>query len=180
MINMHTGRPRYPGDVTVAAWMFWGQPDHCEKIADGLYNVDTPSHGGWVLSPDRLARVPAPWRDLVGYGAEVGAFEEDCAWSVPALIWLDEVKAWAARTGRPAERYEHYARATVLNWYPGLVGALVKPQGRQKAADVAREIFQHERGFHKQAAQRIVRLDIDGAENWEACFRDLPGSIAVI
>lgn len=44
----------------------WGMADHSKKIADGIYFVSTPSHGGYWLSPENAAKVPAPlalWSD---------------------------------------------------------------------------------------------------------------------
>lgn len=59
----------------------WGRADTVTKIADGIYRVDTPGHGGYWLSRSRNAvvrkRIPlfktfagGPW------------YEEDCDWAV--------------------------------------------------------------------------------------------------
>ena len=87
------GRPNIPADVTVAQWTYWGQPDECSEIAPGLYWVQTPSHGGFIVAQERLKKMP-PMLLTVGYGAHIGCFEEDCAWSLPVLFFKDEYTAW--------------------------------------------------------------------------------------
>ncbi|MEQ8285731.1 hypothetical protein [Thalassospira sp.] len=59
----------------------WGIADHCREYAEGITFYGTPSHGGFKLSPERLAamhpalRVPAGW------------FEEDCEWAKVAFAF---------------------------------------------------------------------------------------------
>jgi hypothetical protein len=66
----------------------WGAIDRCTRIADGIHFVSTPSHGGFRLSPARLARFPLAvlgqtWRAL----GRDGWFEEDCdAYLIPVAF----------------------------------------------------------------------------------------------
>lgn len=68
----------------------WGKPDTVTKIAPGLTFYSTPSHGGYWLSPERVAEMPAPLRDFEPWGAFHGPgrfYEEDCDWSVVCLAF---------------------------------------------------------------------------------------------
>jgi hypothetical protein len=69
----------------------WGIPDTSEEIAPGIVFYSTPSHGGFWLSPERVAAMPKPLRDFVPFGGlQAGPgrwFEEDCDWSVVALAF---------------------------------------------------------------------------------------------
>jgi hypothetical protein len=67
----------------------WGHPDTVTEIAPGIVFYSTPSHGGFWLSPERVAAMPKPLRDFVPFGGSQAGpgrwFEEDCDWSVVAL-----------------------------------------------------------------------------------------------
>lgn len=67
------------------AHSFWGKPQHQEEIADGITWVTTASHGGYVLSAERLAEMPAQYRACSFSGDH--NFEEDCSWCAVALTW---------------------------------------------------------------------------------------------
>lgn len=57
----------------------WGAPDLVEQLAMGIFDVVTPSHGGFYLEPDVNAQVPAAWRAAsFNRQAEHGWYEEDC------------------------------------------------------------------------------------------------------
>jgi len=68
----------------------WGEVQHVESIADGVYLVSTASHGGvWLAPPlrERLAKVCAGlWTPFTG---TFEWLEEDCDLSV-AVVWLGE------------------------------------------------------------------------------------------
>ena len=62
----------------------WGSPDEIRIIADGIWFVGTPSHGGFWLSPERNALVPVAWREATWAKMGLqGWYEEDQdAWLV--------------------------------------------------------------------------------------------------
>ena len=68
----------------------WGAPDNIEHVADGITWYDTPSHGGYHLSDERLAQLPPICRDT---RAGSGWFEEDCDAAIVHLFFADEVGA---------------------------------------------------------------------------------------
>ena len=59
----------------------WAHPDQVREVAPGIVEFATPSHGGYWLSPARLAALPpelgafSPW-------AGPGWYEEDCDWAI--------------------------------------------------------------------------------------------------
>jgi len=56
----------------------WGWIDYLEIKADGIYLVGTPGHGGFWLSPNRLAELKAKFPKLENTFAGFPWFEEDC------------------------------------------------------------------------------------------------------
>jgi hypothetical protein len=64
----------------------WGRPDTITEIAPGITFYSTPSHGGYHLSPARIASMPKPLRDFQPF-AGPGFYEEDCDWSIVCLAF---------------------------------------------------------------------------------------------
>ena len=64
----------------------WGHPDTITEIAPGIILYSTPSHGGYWLSPARVAAMPKPLRDFQPF---TGAnwYEEDADWAIVALAF---------------------------------------------------------------------------------------------
>ena len=68
----------------------WGLINNVCYIAPGIHIVDTPSHGGAILSEERAADIPPsliPWTD------SYTAWEEDADMIVPALVFFEEFVA---------------------------------------------------------------------------------------
>jgi hypothetical protein len=70
----------------------WGIIDCSEEIADGIWQVMTPGHGGIWLSPSRRQQMPAYLRNWTSKYGDVsnGWYEEDCDWVVPCLAFPEE------------------------------------------------------------------------------------------
>lgn len=83
----------------------WGSIDEAKEIAPGIWLVETPSHGGLMISAERRAAMPAYLRDVRTY-AGGNAYEEDCDWSLVAAAFPD------CFTPRQVEA----ARATILSY----------------------------------------------------------------
>ncbi len=66
-------------------YTIWGKADSVKQIAPGIVNVSTPSHGGYILSKDRLAEMPECLRACSYTGDN--NFEEDCSWCAVVLTW---------------------------------------------------------------------------------------------
>ena len=64
----------------------WGNADHVRVVAEGITEVATPSHGGFHLSPDRVAQMPEGARKRSGW------YEEDCEAMWVISTFFDEVK----------------------------------------------------------------------------------------
>lgn len=87
----------------------WGVSDWSERIAPGIMRYDTPSHGGYHLSPTRMREVPAVFL-TAGYGVDKGWFEEDCCWAFVALTFPEYFSPDAC----------HQAYRTVQVFYPNI------------------------------------------------------------
>ncbi len=90
----------------------WGYTDHQQKLAEGVYSVTTPGHGGIIvkasLANRYLSETAKSYSDLE-YGWY--HFEEDCLWAVfakenPSLFTKKEIKL---------------ADDTILEYYPELI-----------------------------------------------------------
>lgn len=75
----------------------WGQADRQTKIAEGIIDVSTPSHGGIYLSPERIAQLPAGVKNFLNPTNSPNGFEwweEDCDWSVPYVLFADDIRTY--------------------------------------------------------------------------------------
>lgn len=156
------GVMRRPADIVPAAFGYWGQPDECERMAEGIYQVSTPSHGGWVLSAERQARIPRDIIAAVGYGADAGAWEEDCAWSVPCALFWDDIAA-ACGDGERLATMRQCMRTMIICAYPKFAGRLIKPQDKATAETVVGQAINRaiESGaprFEEVPAEAVRRL----------------------
>lgn len=93
----------------------WGHNPDVTKVANGIWSVDTPSHGGYYLSPERVAAMPEGWasRSFNGNGRH-GWFEEDVDWSMVALAFPEDWKAYHG-TER-GEKLLEAAKNTFNHW----------------------------------------------------------------
>lgn len=62
----------------------WGHADFAERIADGIWQVSTPGHGGLWISADRKGQMAEPYRNIRTF-AGGRWYEEDCDWCLVAL-----------------------------------------------------------------------------------------------
>ncbi|HZZ77117.1 MAG TPA: hypothetical protein VFE62_01280, partial [Gemmataceae bacterium] len=65
----------------------WGMSDRVHQVAQGITFYETPSHGGFKLSPERMEAMPEHLRECSFTGNEF--FEEDCSWSAVVLAFPD-------------------------------------------------------------------------------------------
>jgi len=96
-------------------WTPWGKSDYSEKVVPGIMFYGTPGHGGYHLSPKRLAQLPEYMRKDGGW------YEEDCDWAIivvyfkeywPAHVYIhatDVLRYW-----RP-EIYKKWFHAEITN-----------------------------------------------------------------
>jgi len=64
----------------------WGASQSSEEIAHGIVRHDTPSHGGYYVSPERVAQMPKALREFKPFAGS-NWYEEDCDWAVVALAF---------------------------------------------------------------------------------------------
>jgi hypothetical protein len=69
----------------------WGPSQSSKEYAPGIVFHSTASHGGFYLSPERVAAMPQCLRDFVPFGGPQPGpgrwLEEDCDWVVVALAF---------------------------------------------------------------------------------------------
>ena len=80
----------------------WGAADQARKLAPGIMQYQTPSHGGIHLSPSRQAKMPPALQRSGGW------YEEDCEWALAAFVFPDAFDPDVAAQ----------ADQTVRDWYP--------------------------------------------------------------
>jgi len=83
----------------------WGIADNVEILAEGIWSVSTPSHGGIKLNAARNKKIPDYMR------IDDGWYEEDCNWSIPAVVFPG---AFTLQHGDSATM----AMDTLKNWHP--------------------------------------------------------------
>lgn len=66
----------------------WGPSQRSHEIAPGIVRHDTASHGGFYVSPDRVAQMPDVLRAFRPW-AGANWYEEDCDWTIVALAFPD-------------------------------------------------------------------------------------------
>ena len=72
--------------MTVIIETPWGSSQTSEEIASGIIRHDTASHGGYYVSPERVAEMPKPLRDFKPF-AGPNWYEEDCDWCIVVLAF---------------------------------------------------------------------------------------------
>jgi hypothetical protein len=96
----------------------WGLAQTIKTVAPGIQLVTTSSHGGYLLDPARSAAMPAY---MAGKKFTEGrsAYEEDCDWCMPALVFEPEFRAFLTKTGSPdVETVFKSAKETLRHWLP--------------------------------------------------------------
>lgn len=63
----------------------WGIAQSVVPQAEGIFAVETSSHGGFYLTPLRNQRIPIQFR------SEDGWYEEDCNWCIPVVVFEREL-----------------------------------------------------------------------------------------
>lgn len=80
-MNRTTPIPEYCPIYTI-----WGKADDKpNRIAEGIYHVTTPSHGGYWLSAKRYWDMPEQLRACSF--TNDNWFEEDCSWCAVVLVY---------------------------------------------------------------------------------------------
>lgn len=96
-------------DVAYGSRTPWGPAQHPERVADGIVFVPTDGHGGYKLSPQRNAAIPAAYRNRNGW------YEEDCERRFVDLYHFD-----AVYPNRQDDRAQALAECdeSIRDWYP--------------------------------------------------------------
>ncbi|WLA44038.1 hypothetical protein QNJ95_22445 [Bradyrhizobium elkanii] len=90
----------------------WGAIQDKRELAPGIWSVSTAGHGGIKLSRERNAAVPKYMR------AEAGWYEEDCQWSIAAMIHPIAFQRIIKIEGKPDRSEYDIAVETFRHWHP--------------------------------------------------------------
>lgn len=90
------------------AYSIWGEPHHAVEIVPGIWQVDTASHGGLILSEERQAAMPKCLR------MGENSYEEDCNWALPVIAFEQEIRS----AGRLEDIIIQHAHDTAKCWHP--------------------------------------------------------------
>jgi hypothetical protein len=104
----------------------WGIADHVEYIAEGIYSVSTPSHGGIMLDHDRADMIPD---DIEPFSGDRRFWEEDSDWCVPYLVFRADMAHWSAVKNNGPEAMAQYA-----------IDAATAPHNTDKRAVLAKHL----------------------------------------
>ena len=125
----------------------WGPVQMSERLADGIYQVSTAGHGGWMVArPVAAERLTPEARPQGESHAAWLCFEEDCAWAVPA--WeLPEL--WPAYFKDRLSDPWAYLLATLSRSYPDyLLARGVTPAPEPYAQYLAWQDYERRRAAH--------------------------------
>lgn len=101
----------------------WGKAQTIDRVTDGILIVSTASHGGILLTPERLATMPNDMRRPL-YLERYAPFEEDCDWCMPVLVFEAEFRAFYTKEGiKMADEIFSAAKQTLKHWHPDIYEA---------------------------------------------------------
>ena len=93
----------------------WGGIDHAEQVHSGIWRVSTPGHGGFILSDEHQAAMPASLAlDDVNY-------EEDVDYALVVLAFAAEFE----KAGTAGTQLVRNAHDTVRNWHPNRYASFI-------------------------------------------------------
>lgn len=116
----------------------WGKADHQKKYGSGSASIyvmfySTPSHGGFLVTDDMRARMPAALREIKTWAGRnsIGTwYEEDCDWAIVALAFPylfdpEQILAAVETANRVWDKKEGPAAPEAYAWLRSAEGAAV-------------------------------------------------------
>lgn len=83
----------------------WGKVQDAEQIMAGVWLVSTSSHGGLIVSPERLKVIPKGYLDAsFNRQGHQGNFEEDCDMAIPLVVFELEYRLTLAANGMSEDK----------------------------------------------------------------------------
>lgn len=71
----------------------WGPIQYLSEPVPGIVSVGTASHGGFWISPEREAQIPAAWKAAARQYAPAQWYEEDCDVCAVGATFPEEFRA---------------------------------------------------------------------------------------
>jgi len=108
----------------------WGEAQTIDIIAERIFEVTTASHGGIMLDEKRRAAMLAYMRNASFAGPS--AYEEDCDWCMPALVFEKEFRAFYKHKNiKEIDGIFTLVKNTLRLWHPDVCeaffGVILKP-----------------------------------------------------
>lgn len=118
----------------------WGKADGQTRYAEGITFYETPSHGGFHLSRERIDQVHPALRGLSNYPD--AWYEEDCAYAVIPYTFPE---AFLGRVGSEAdetiESIKSWARGILERWYPEELAKAEREMNHDSGAKLHKRAF---------------------------------------
>src|SRR3990167_8704763 len=94
----------------------WGKAQGIHHIAPGITEVSTASHGGIMLDRKHAAIIES----VIGTGwtGSAAAWEEDCDWAAPYLLFESEMTNFESHARHGADVTRQNARDTLAGYAP--------------------------------------------------------------
>ena len=131
----------------------WGMSDTCSPIADGITFYGTPSHGGLLVSAERVAKMHADLACISGHRSQCGGrwFEEDCEFAAVVAAFPEEFEA----NGYKPEM----AHQSLKNWHPIHYANVFGAFPHDESIVLRQQRFRH---IHKEDLVVASAVRIDG------------------
>lgn len=125
----------------------WGAVQDTTNVAEGIQFVETASHGGVYLSPERNRKVPGSIRNDPGW------YEEDSEWTIAAMVFPEEFRSHWAEGGKDPDEMMANAIRVIRDWHPEAYQAVT---GEAPSLEESRELRRLH--FEKQHAEDYVAI----------------------
>jgi hypothetical protein len=118
----------------------FGKIDSVTNVAPGIWQVSTPSHGGYKVSSEYRKNMPSPWNTKLW-------FEEDCEWAIIVAFNPN----LATIIGDP--------KRTLENYYPAIFEAVYSVPAKLENSFALRQENEANLRKNKYVLQSTLRQD---------------------
>jgi hypothetical protein len=132
----------------------WGRAQQVNQFAPGIWSISTAGHGGYYVSPEKLATMPAELRTIKTW-AGPNYYEEDCDWAIIACAYPEHFSA--------ADLYHAWGALLGLSYAASALAAFtLTPAGQKLAA--------HHAAFHQANRDKFCLGSFGSGRNGRGWF----------
>ena len=165
--NDNEGR-RYAADrqehiIAAPSRSIWGNVQSRKKLANGIFFVETASHGGIVVHESIADKYISDKAKAIIGQPEHGwyHFEEDCDWAIFAHENRDIIP----------EKWQQHIDSTLKQWYPEYLGIKTADKPAQQEQKESGRMTHDE--YIQEARERIL-YDPENSKGWDV---DMPSEV---